>query len=187
MRALAALVVTAALVTATPTELTDVPPELRTQNWNRPGSCAYASLVTALRFHGETELADWVRANRSGGATIIDIMELLDEMEVPYVFTRDYRGDVNWLERAVANRWPVILFHVPNHHCVNLVDIDEHNWTILDNNSPWMHIQIPAARARRMWQFWGSNERVARNSSGWAIALRLNPPPPWPDLTWDEK
>lgn len=186
MKALATLVLLA-VVSATPTELTDVPQEFRQKNWGKPGSCAYASLATTLRWHGETELADWVVANRAHGATIKDIKGLLDQMEVPYAFTWTDQGDVEWLERAVRNRMCVILFHVPNHHCVNLVDMDDRNWTILDNNRPGVYIQIPASRARNMWRFNGSTNPSDRNSSGWAIALCLPPAPPWPDLTPEDK
>jgi len=178
----AALSISPTALSISPAELADVPPELRHHNWGP--SCTHASLCTALEYHNQHELAQWWRNNNYGGQTIFDLMLLLDAAGIPYDYTIE--ADIDFLDRAVANRFPVILFHVPNHHCVNLVDLDSRFATILDNNSEWAYYKVTRDYLWNEWNFHWSTDERARNSSGWAIAVCLSPPPPWPALPSDD-
>lgn len=166
-----------------PTELADVPIPLRQHNWGTWGSCAHASTVTALRYHGQPAMASWWRANYAGGETIYGLREKLTAARIPYSYT--ITGDMQWMEWAVRNRMCVVLFHVPWHHCVNLVDMTGDTVTIIDNNQEGYYVKMSRQEFYNTWwiSMRNSSNPVTRNSAGWALAICLPPPPPWPDLS----
>jgi hypothetical protein len=180
MNRLAALILVAA-VAATPAQLADVPQELRYHNWGEEGSCAHASVCSALQYHSQPELAEWWRSTYSEGDTIYGVREKLDAAEVPYAYTDT--GDIEFLEWAVRNRMCVILFHVPNLHCVNLVDMDDRTVTLLDNNSEWVYLTVSREWFWNQWMFVGKRDEKSINSRGWAVVLMYNPMPPWPKVS----
>jgi hypothetical protein len=174
-------VVIVAAAATMPTQFADVPEELRQQNWGIEGSCTHASIVSALRYHGQEEMADWWRVKYRGGETVYGAAWKLTQAGVPFTYT--ITGDMEWLEWAVRNRMCVILFHVPHYHCVNLVDMTDTTVTLLDNNTPDRYITISRQRFYDIWMWRGYLDTPSKGSAGWAIAICLPPPPPWPDIS----
>jgi len=160
-------------------ELADVPKQLRHHNWGTRGSCTHASICTALEYHNQHALATWWRTTYSGGETIDGSIKKLTDAKVPFTYTET--GDMRWLEWAVRNRMCVVLYHVPAGHCVNLVDMTDTTVTFIDNNNEWEFVSMDRKSFVQKWL----NPYGDGNSGGWAIALALTPPPPWPDLTPD--
>lgn len=142
-----------------------------TRNWtarNGEGSCAWASLVNLLRWNGQYGLADWVRANRSGGATRVSVNATLDRIQFPYAET--VAGDAQFLERACATRRGACVVVDGGSHMINLVGLDaEHAYVLGNATKPYIHSQ-PRAEFLANW----------KTAGGWAFTLVLAPPPPKP-------
>lgn len=164
------------LSTLTPAnKMADVPPEHRQHNWSAMGSCAHASVCTALRYHNNNELADWWRQTYRDSETIFGTIKKLTAAGVPFAYTAT--GDIQFLEWATRNRLCVILYHVPNGHCVNLVAMTETEAIILDNNNPETYSIISRYELEHQWL---ETLPSYAQGSGWALAILMTPPPPWP-------
>ena len=160
--------------------LADVPIELREENYDGPrsqGSCAYASVATAMRWVGLHDIAAWWVITYGDGATVWDITEKLDTLQIPYALTMT--GDIEFLEWATRNRFPAVMFHMPIGHCVNMVNMTDTEVWILDNNTPDVYTIFPRAETIARWQRLGPGE-ADLNSSGWALVIMGTPAPPWP-------
>jgi hypothetical protein len=147
----------------------DLPRELRERNWGG-GSCVHASTVHLLRWQGHHELADWWRANYSGGEYAERLNRRMNAAGLKYAFTVD--GDTAFLEWALRTRRGAGITYWPS-HAVNLVHLDNEWAGLLDNNRIDQIIWIPRAEFLRRWRGYG----------GWAWSLVYNPPPPKP---WTE-
>lgn len=121
------------------TELVDIPEEWRQPNWTNAsgsGSCAWASLTSALRAQNQAELAAYVESRFSGGATGQSLMQGCDSMNIPYVATSD--GDPGILEWANSTQRAGVIFFYPKHavtFCGFVDNTDGKRFAVLlDNN-----------------------------------------------------
>lgn len=152
----------------------DIPVALREKNYGSVGSCAHASTITALRYVGMDRTATWWRSTYSGGETVYGTESKLTAAGIPFAFTD--RGNIALLDYAGRNRLPVIMYHVPAGHAVNLVDFNKESVVILDNNYPQTLQCTPRTDFIRQWT---AAERPGFNP-GWAIVVIRTPPPPFP-------
>lgn len=146
--------------------LADVPIELREPNYDG-GSCAHASMVTAFRYLGFDEWADWWRATYSGGEVLYGHIEKLKDTGVRFAYTES--GDMRLLDWAARNRLPVVVYHVPVGHAQNIVNVTDTTVTFLDNNNVGRYWTMSRHEFIKRW-----------NSPGWALVLVYAPPAPWP-------
>lgn len=144
----------------------NLPPALRCPNWGG-GSCVHASTVMLLRWQGQHEVADWWRANYSGGEYAERHNQRLAHARLRYACTT--RGDEAFLDWALRTRRGAGITFWPG-HAVNLVHLDDQWAGLLDNNRLEQVIWIPRAEFIARW----------RNYGGWAWTVVYTPPPPLP-------
>lgn len=150
----------------------EVPPEIRERNWGG-GSCVHASTVVLLRYHGQTELAEWWRANYSGGENDSRLVKRLEAAGLKYAYTNGDEEFLHWCNRTgrVAG-----IFYKPN-HAINFVGEDEQYVYLLDNNDvdrlerTGSYETVPRAEFYRRWHGYGG--------FAWTVAYL---PPPAPSL-----
>lgn len=153
------------------TDLADVPQDLRQPNWigtAGEGSCFHASIVSALNWLGQDEMAAWWKQTYSNGEYARRALERLDAAGLRYVFTQS--GDIAVLEYAARNRLIVTLPYKP-YHAINLVDLTATHAVLLDNNSVGQFEYVPRAEFEQRWR---------QEFGGIAIVLLGTPAPPWP-------
>lgn len=164
-------------------DLADVPPSLRQENWMgqrwcnecntyhpKMGSCVHASIMTLLSYHGLDDWAFWWKINYGGGETASSIIEIMNGTGLPFTYTE--HGEVAFLEYATRNRLGCIIWYFPA-HCVTLVDLTPTHAILIDNNSPGDYIPVPRVEFLDRWQ---------NQYGGFALTLVLPPPPPAPRL-----
>lgn len=150
--------------------LADVPPQLRTDNYAPygSGSCVHASTITLLEWQGQSEMAEWWRANYNSGEYSWRLIQRMESAGLRYAYTDT--GDVAFLEWATRNRFAAGVFYFPR-HCVNLVELNAKEAVILDNNETREYIRIPREEFLNNW----------RNVyGGFGFTVVYSPPPPWP-------
>jgi hypothetical protein len=167
---LVALIVCGPVFAQSVQDLADVPVELRQKNWmfEGQGSCAHASVVTALKFLNMEEMAEWWRASYGGGEYFSRLTERLDAAGLDFVATDE--GDERVLLYAARNRLVVVLPYKPS-HAINLVEYNASGVTLIDNNSPGQLEFVPRAEFVSRWK---------QEFGGVAIVIIGIPCPPWP-------
>lgn len=154
----------------------NVPVQLRQENYTRGGSCAFASMITLLRWQGRTELADWMRKHYAEGTYAEHYDYLMDKAGVKFASTWG-RQDVELLRWACKTRRGACIgiYGADNDphkvlHMVNLVHLDDKYAGILDNNSTEKIIWMDANVFVDYWIKCGS----------WAVVPLYSPAPPLP-------
>jgi len=146
----------------------DIPARWRVANYaaRGEGSCVYATLATAMRWHGRFSVASQWLAVYGGGEVPRTTRKKLAGSRLAYAW-RD-RGFRDWafLRRALDLRHPVAVELVTSgRHMALLVSLDSRRAVLLDSNHP--------ARLRTL-----TIDQFAGQWSGWSIALADIPPPP---------
>ena len=163
-------------------DLVDVPLQIRQENWAPygEGSCAWASTVTALRCHGLSATADWVRANFHSGASYWDIEDMLEMSNTRYTMCD---GDVmsfeeccEWMEWAMRNRHVCGIGYYWA-HAINIVGMNDTHAILLDNNRTSKYIYIPREQFLSTWYY-------EYGGCGWTFTH--SPIPPWPRLVVEQ-
>lgn len=150
----------------------DLPPALRQENWGG-GSCVHASTVSLLRWQGQHAMADWWRAQYSGGEYAGRHAKRLEAAGLRYAYT--WSGDVAFLEWCVRTGRGAGI-HYKTRHAINLTGLDAEYAYLLDNNAtdyPERHgtyERVPRATFERRW----------KERGGIAWTLVYTPPPPIP-------
>lgn len=147
----------------------NVPIALRQSNWKHHarGSCAHAALITALRWQGQFELADWWRRHHGGGAGVADMHAAMDAAGVRYAQTHD-EADESFLEWAVATRRGCVVATNGFTHAVFLVHIDDQYVGLIGVNFTDPVIWVDREEFLNEW----------RASRSWAFAVVYSPAPP---------
>lgn len=166
---LASLATLAEGVSNSETPQVNVPIALRQANWGRGsnGSCAHASLVTALRWQGQPILAEQWRRSHSGGENARSLPPKLDAAGIRYVQTYN-AGDVAFLEWSVATRRGCMVAVNGFTHAVFLAHLDDRWAGIIGTNFPETLIWVDREEFLEDW----------RKSRSWAIAVAYTPSPP---------
>lgn len=150
----------------------DLPPQLRQANWGG-GSCVHAATCSLLRWQGHHAMADWWRAQYSGGESAARLIRRMEAANLRYAYTT--AGETSFLEWSVRTGRGAGLFYKPN-HAINLVGLDSQYAYLLDNNATeyperngtWE--RVPRAAFESRWRGYG----------GFAWTLVYDPPPPLP-------
>lgn len=151
----------------------DVPVALRQANWvsrTGSGSCAHATMVTALRRQDRPKSADWWRQTHAGGATPESMMRDLDAAGFRYVVTVN-QNDVSFLEWAIRTHRGCGVTIMGGRHMVFLCDLTPTQAGLIDNNHPE---QIQWVEREAFLTEW-------RNSYSWAIVPVYSPLPERPN------
>jgi hypothetical protein len=149
----------------------NLPLALRQSNWRgsqREGSCAWASMISLLRWQGHYQIADWIRANYGNGARPVDTAQKLDRAGVRYAYVTN--GDVNFLEWSCRTRRGCAITVQGGKHMICLVYLDDQWAAVLDNNSVENFIWVPRETLIAEW----------KASYGWAITPIYDPAAPLP-------
>jgi hypothetical protein len=145
-----------------PPPITDLPVDLRLQNWigtdddgDSGGSCAHASSRNAFRAGGAWYLDDiWARSRGYEGPEYAErLLEKWDREGIPFAATED--GDVEVLEAASrTGRWATI-FYYPS-HSITFCGFDVVNGVesalLLDNNFIDYYIVVEKRLFLDSWQ-----------------------------------
>lgn len=155
----------------------NLPVSLRQRNWkdaNKVGSCAYASLISALRWGCQDDKAAAIRRDHSGAAHMgtgdnhLTLMEELDDEQIAYDFTS--QTSTAFLELALTTRRGAAVTVMGGKHMVLLVHLDSDVAGILDSNGVDGIAWFPREKFLSEWKY----------SGGWAVALIYDPAPPLP-------
>ena len=114
----------------------DLPVGIAEHNWrgrHGSGSCAWASLITALRWQGQDNMAAHVKSRYDSGATWRDLKSASDTLDLKYTYTA--RGDSRLLEWASQTKRAGVVFYKPQ-HAVTFVGFDGNDAVIIDPNHP---------------------------------------------------
>lgn len=156
----------------------DLPPEMRTKNWGG-GSCVHASTVNLLKWMGQFEMAEWWRANYSGGEYDSRLIQRMEAAGLKYAWSRD-PSFFNWCART---RRGAGIFYKPS-HAINFVGItsptpenfgqypDREVFNLLDNNAtgyPEQHGHYELVMRREFEERW-------RGYGSFAWTLIYDPP-----------
>lgn len=147
----------------------NVPVAIRQHNWNsrEGGSCVHASLVTALRWQSQYDLAEWWRRNQKGGEHYESLLPQLERSGVRYATTVD-EFDVGFLEWAVQTRRGCMIACNGHTHAVFLCHLDHEKAGIIGVNFPDQIIWVDRDEFLEDW----------RTSRSWAVAVVYSPAPP---------
>lgn len=146
----------------------DLPSSYRTHNWtsyNNEGSCVHASMYMLFHWQGQHEIAEWWKANHSGGASYHTLNQDFDNAGIDYAQTTS--GDVEFLEKAIKTNRGAGVVVQGGAHMVILCHLDEKWAGILDNNDP----------NNIKWRSRESFIREWKNSYGWAVVPIVSNPP----------
>lgn len=132
------------------TTVIDIPQAYRVKNYTKNGSCVYASTACLLNSQGKPGLAEYVRANYSGGANDDDVKAIFDKAGLKYT----YGESLDFLRQCHARRLTALV-EWPVGHVVNFVGMDESYIYLLDNNRIKHYRQIPIETFVYQWGGWG--------------------------------
>lgn len=159
----------------------NLPKALRQANWSvwtqgrQEGSCVHAAIVNLFNWQQQYERADkWLHTN--GGGEYADdtwnqgenLARKFDAAGIPYAYTT--KGDVEFLEWAVATRRGCGVTVMGGRHMVVLVGLDKDFAWLLDTNQIDQFIRVDRKRFIAEWQA----------SHGWAVTPIYTPTPPLP-------
>lgn len=144
--------------------LTEVPLEIRQGNY-AGGSCMYASLVTALRWTGQNELADAI-SKYTGGETVGGLAKICDQHGI--LFAATSTGDESLLQwvsdtrRMAAIHWIV---SNPSDHAITFAGYvrgsdGREMAALIDNNSPGRNKYLSKDEFLRIWHQCGGKALV---------------------------
>lgn len=149
----------------------NLPAEMRPTNWvsaRGEGSCANASTVYSLRWHGHERLADEWRRKYAGGEYSTGLLAKYRAEGVAqrHTLTAD-AGYIDWVSRT---RRSSVIWYYPS-HAINFVGFSPDGQTafLCDNNRPQNWIRVPRQEFLRRWDGYG----------GFGVAP-LSPPCPPP-------
>ena len=133
------------------------------------GSCVHASLVTAMRYQGKPELADWWRRTHSGGEFPHRTNRKLRDAGIPSAYTLR-ENNVAFLQWAVDNRLGCGVAINGGRHMILLVEMTKTHVCLIDNNNVRRLYWLPRDRFIQNWTDAGS----------WGVTpvLRRVPQPP---------
>ena len=145
----------------------NVPVAMRQKNWASTqrdsagqGSCANASTINVLQWHGEEKLAKYWRTRHMGGETSVSLTKSWTDEGVPYCTTfnpRTYEcsGDPEFLEWVSDTRRAAVIWWLPSHACSfhGFVIKDGREYAaVLDNNFPNEFSYQPKEKFLRDWR-----------------------------------
>ncbi len=148
--------------------IVDLAAAWRCQNWvdrGGHGSCVHASTTMALHHAGYHNEARAWRLSHEGACTTPLLERYLLDAGIPFRSTN--RGDVRFLESALADRRPCVIWWEGAAHCVLLVHLDATRAAICDPNCAHHQHWLSREEFLREW-----NHRDCR------YALMILPPPP---------
>lgn len=148
----------------------NVPLPLRQSNWlgrRGQGSCAHASIVTALRWQGQYSMADWWRRTHGNGAGYESLDRDLTAAGIRYAATCD-ENDITFLEWAVETRRGCLVAINGYTHAVFLAHIDDEQVGLIDNNQVSRVVWVDRETFLRDWS----------ESRSLAVAVVYTPAPP---------
>lgn len=147
----------------------NVPMSLRQRNWigaGNSGSCYHASWMTALRWQGQDQWADWWGKHYSGGENYQEMAQRLNNAGLNWAGTCGQQN-VKFLEWAHRTRRGAVVAWSPR-HIVFLAHFDDKWAGVLDNNAT-DHIKwFPREEFLQDW--------ISRGSI--AMTPMYTPPPP---------
>lgn len=147
--------------------LLDLPPELRTKNYYKDGSCCHAAIQDVLKWHGFYELARWWRQNYYGAFGVSSGARVMDRLGLQYVCTTN--GDERLLEWCSRNRHGAAI-HYYRRHAITFRGYADGYAILCDNNRTHQLIRVPKATFIQRWKGYG----------GCAITVVYSPAPPIP-------
>lgn len=148
----------------------NVPIALRQKNWigsRGQGSCAHASMVTALRWQGQPAMADWWKRKHGNGAGYESLDRDLTNAGIRYAATCDQQ-DVSFLEWSVETRRGCVVAINGYTHAVFLAHMDDQHVGLIDNNQIGRVVWVDRETFLRDWY----------ESRSLAIAVVYTPAPP---------
>jgi hypothetical protein len=152
----------------------NVPVIARQQNYGSGGSCAWAAAETALRYHGYDDLADCLRRQYSGGATVVgQVSAAFDSRGLDYAYT--VAGDAAFLDWCARTRRVAMLQWVSHGawHSINFCGYSGGKAILIDNNAPAKLLDMPREQFIQTW----------KSYRGVALVLVEPPAPPDPITT----
>lgn len=132
-----------------------IPYPYRERNY-KGGSCVHASNITALRFCGKFEEADFWRANYAYGEYAKRLAARMAREGFPAVLHT--RGSKQFLEDCSLTRRPAVIGY-GNRHSQLFCGFEDGYALILDNNRIGEPYKVPKEKFIRLWRGWG----------GWAV------------------
>lgn len=148
---------------------------IRQRNWRggetgQEGSCVHASLSSMLHWQNQFDLARNWRSKYSGGERDNRLRDRLDEMQIPFAFTRN--SNLHLLDIAHYTRRGALLWWKPSHCCLFCGWVRDTKGTvyavILDNNATDHYELVERSQFHRLWAGYG----------GFALTTLYDPPSP---------
>lgn len=148
----------------------NVPVAMRQKNWASTqrdsagqGSCANASTISVLRWHGEEKLVDYWRKKHMGGETSVSLTKSWTEEGIPYCTTFDPKtyecsGDPEFLQWVSDTRRAATVWWKTAHSCSfhgYVVRDGKEYAAILDNNYPNEFEYTEKQKFIREWRGFG--------------------------------
>ena len=147
----------------------NLPPALRQSNWlgtRGEGSCAYAAMVSGLRWQGRPHTAERIRGRYGNGCSYPMMAAMLEREGVRYAYTTS--GDPAWLQWACDTRRGAAIVVQGGAHMVYCVHLDDRYAYCLDSNDTRSFLRYDRDQLLSEW----------RHSSGWAVTPIYGPAPP---------
>lgn len=150
-------------------KLADIPPQVAKRNWvgiKGEGSCAWASLITVLRYQNEDGLARRVERNADSGATVRDLEAMARKAGIRYVYTENGRtfpgrslsgkilSGADLLVWASQTRRGGVIWYKPAHACAFLGFEGDYAY-IRDPNRPTVRERIQKQKFLQRWKQYG--------------------------------
>lgn len=147
--------------------IADLPEQWRERNY-AGGSCGHAAMISALRWQGLYELADWWRSNHAGGVTDTSMINAAEQAGLRFAYTD--QAESKFLEWCGRTRRAAVIFYFPA-HAINFLGYHDGKAVLLDNNRTDRYLYVPRAEFLSKWAGWG----------GFALAPVYDPrsPKPW--------
>ena len=145
----------------------DLPVELRERNYGG-GSCFHAGTIAVLRHQNLHKIADYWRANFSGGASVGTIASIAEKIGLRYAYTNI--GDPKFLEWVSRTRRGASITYYSNHAILFCGYIGD-TAILMDNNRVEKEIKVPKAEFIRNWRGYGGQ--------AFTTVYSPDPPRPW--------
>lgn len=129
-----------------------VPAGVAQRNWSDRtgyGSCAWASLITILRWQGRDDMAVQMGSRFNGGATWQKLVSASESLGMRYIYTDS--GDPRLLEWASDSNRGGVIFYKPQ-HAVAFLGFSGNDAIIIDPNTPRVRERIPKQTFLRNWR-----------------------------------
>ena len=145
----------------------DLPVELREHNY-AGGSCFHAGTISVLRHQNLHQVADYWRANFSGGASVSTITRIAEDIGLRYAYTNI--GDPEFLEWCSRTRRGASITYY-SRHAITFCGYVGGNAILMDNNRVEKEIKVPKSEFIRNWRGYGGQ--------AFTVVYAPDPPRPW--------